>query len=84
MGALIVPIWKSGVLVSLWEPEHGARTVHPAPPSSAVCNLVVLKTTAFDQLFFFWGGGAESKCLRVLKIALGNWATQVYDTLDPR
>ena len=31
-------------------------------------------------LFF---GGAESKCLRVLKIVLAKWATQVYDTLDP-
>ena len=30
----------------------------------------------------FWGG-ADSKCSRVLKTALGNWATQVHDTMDP-
>ena len=35
------------------------------------------------SVFFGGGGGADSKCPRVLKIVLGNWVTQVYDTLDP-
>ena len=29
----------------------------------------------------FFLGGADSKCSRVLKIVLGNWAAQVYDPL---
>ena len=29
------------------------------------------------------GGRADSKCPQVLKMVLGKWATQVYDTLDP-
>ena len=42
-----------------------------------------LPSGVISKLPFFWGGGVDSKCSRVLKIVLGNWATQVCDTLDP-
>ena len=35
------------------------------------------------SFFLRGGGGADLKSSQVLKIALGNWATHVYDTLDP-
>ena len=46
-----------------------------------------IQTACAPRATFFlaWGGGggADSKCSRVLKIVLGNWVAQEYDTPDP-
>ena len=36
-----------------------------------------------NPLLHFFLAGADLKCAQVLKIVLGSWATQVYDTMDP-
>ena len=54
---------------------HGKGTEHAGPR--------LLPGFCTPATLFCFGGGGESKCSPVLKIVLGKWETQVYDTLDP-